>query len=425
MAVDTKTLPCCFEPLPRVKADELLNQGGPRDGRFLIRQRSKDSAEYVLGVVYKGRPTHHLIQKNNEGHVLVNKKLVGGSAVSDVWSLLKLLSQPTARDWPVPLTEAVCVNSNICSMTDFIRSIEAKEQAEPISHLLGDMKPVLSSETNDFTALGTEKRINGILQIEEQRRLEQEKRAHAEEEEKKEQQRRLEQEEQQRRLEQEKRARAEEEEKKEHQRRLEQEKRARVEEEEEKEQQRRLEQEKRAREEDGQERNRIKDHAAFDHGINTVSTIDSYLLTSTLGQGENIKERNLFPPNQNVLPDQGTFQTPPQQERTDYIDSSLPEQVRHTLLRAEETAHHIATKKEDLRRMDSLQERFGVHLGQVPGTSSSDSTSSVSLRLNQSLAKAVIKLGARVTALESKVDQLTFTVSDLTTLLRQQLPRRP
>lgn len=65
--------------------------------------------------------------------------------------------------------------------------------------------------------------------------------------------------------------------------------------------------------------------------------------------------------------------------------------------------------QEDLRRMDSLQERFGVHLGQVPGTSSSDSTSSVSLRLNQSLAKAVIKLGARVTALESKVRQHTKT----------------
>ena len=47
------------------------------NGKFCIRQLADDDGEYVLCVVYKGKPTHHLITTN--GGVKVNKKSYGGA----------------------------------------------------------------------------------------------------------------------------------------------------------------------------------------------------------------------------------------------------------------------------------------------------------------------------------------------------------
>lgn len=52
---------------------------GLDDGRFLVRTRENKPGEYVLCVVYKGKPTHHLIAKNAEGIYAINKKTYGNN----------------------------------------------------------------------------------------------------------------------------------------------------------------------------------------------------------------------------------------------------------------------------------------------------------------------------------------------------------
>jgi len=69
------------------------------NGKFCIRQRPDDDGEYVLCVVYKGKPTHHLITTN--GGVKVNKKSYGGATTLE--ELVDVLSKPGVAGWPVQL----------------------------------------------------------------------------------------------------------------------------------------------------------------------------------------------------------------------------------------------------------------------------------------------------------------------------------
>ncbi len=86
------------------RAAALVTKAGLDDGRFLLRTRPEKQGEYVLCVVYKGRPTHHLVKKNEEGMYTVNKKTYGNH--SKVTALVNQLSQKTAG-WPVPLNKPV------------------------------------------------------------------------------------------------------------------------------------------------------------------------------------------------------------------------------------------------------------------------------------------------------------------------------
>ena len=48
------------------------------DGSFLVRDRARFPGEYVLAVVYKGKPTHHLINKQEgDDSFTVNKRSYG------------------------------------------------------------------------------------------------------------------------------------------------------------------------------------------------------------------------------------------------------------------------------------------------------------------------------------------------------------
>lgn len=71
------------------------------DGGFLVRDRPKYPGEYILSVNYKGKPTHHLVSKNDEGTLIVNKKSFSGH--KDIKDLVKELSTKQAG-WPVALT---------------------------------------------------------------------------------------------------------------------------------------------------------------------------------------------------------------------------------------------------------------------------------------------------------------------------------
>lgn len=47
------------------------------DGTFLVRERANYPGDYVLAVVYKLKPTHHLVSKENGPNYTINKKAYG------------------------------------------------------------------------------------------------------------------------------------------------------------------------------------------------------------------------------------------------------------------------------------------------------------------------------------------------------------
>lgn len=52
---------------------------GNADGTFLIRTRSENPGQFIMALVFKGRPTHHLMEKVN-GIWQINKKSYGSHA---------------------------------------------------------------------------------------------------------------------------------------------------------------------------------------------------------------------------------------------------------------------------------------------------------------------------------------------------------
>ncbi len=59
----------------------LLQEGKSEDGKYLLHPRLDFPGEYVLAVVYKGRPTRHLIAKDRgTNNFTVNKHSYGQCA---------------------------------------------------------------------------------------------------------------------------------------------------------------------------------------------------------------------------------------------------------------------------------------------------------------------------------------------------------
>jgi hypothetical protein len=85
---------------------EALMMANLTDGRFLVRLRAEVPSDYVLGLVYKGKATHHLVQKNADGVLLVNKKQYGTH--STIEALIDALSSSTPPPgWPLRLGPAI------------------------------------------------------------------------------------------------------------------------------------------------------------------------------------------------------------------------------------------------------------------------------------------------------------------------------
>lgn len=95
--------------LTREKTEELIKAAGLDDGRFLVRSRTKKD-EYVLCVVFKGNPTHHLMQKNENGVMCINKKPYGGHKTAE--GLISQLESKTAG-WPVMLDKPVSTGAKV------------------------------------------------------------------------------------------------------------------------------------------------------------------------------------------------------------------------------------------------------------------------------------------------------------------------
>lgn len=92
-----------YKNITRDETENLITEAGLDDGRFLVRTR-EGKPGYVLCVVFKGKPTHHLITANDEGHLTVNKKTFGGH--TKISKLVKVLSTQQSG-WPVALDKPV------------------------------------------------------------------------------------------------------------------------------------------------------------------------------------------------------------------------------------------------------------------------------------------------------------------------------
>ena len=64
----------------------MVSSGALTDGKFFVRKRGPTTPnEYVLTVVYKGRPTHHLMKQSAAGQPFtINGKPLESTTLADV-----------------------------------------------------------------------------------------------------------------------------------------------------------------------------------------------------------------------------------------------------------------------------------------------------------------------------------------------------
>lgn len=77
-------------------------------GRFLVRADLKFPGDYILSVVYEGRPTHHAVLMNKKtGKLEINKTPIGGAR--SIEEIVEVLGPKGAQriGWPAPLVHAV------------------------------------------------------------------------------------------------------------------------------------------------------------------------------------------------------------------------------------------------------------------------------------------------------------------------------
>ena len=88
----------------KVKADEILlaDGGDGKSGKFLFRTKPKTANDFLLSVIYKGKPSHHTCTFE-DGTFLLNKN---PTKMKTLYDLAAWLEQKRPK-WPVPLTEGV------------------------------------------------------------------------------------------------------------------------------------------------------------------------------------------------------------------------------------------------------------------------------------------------------------------------------
>jgi len=107
-AGSAKKAPWLFEKMSNPEADDKLKGKLEEDGSFIVRVHNAALSQYVISVIYKGKPTHHLCVASDDKVSTINKKPTGTTGLKETIALIKK-KQPF---WPVPLKSYVASNSS-------------------------------------------------------------------------------------------------------------------------------------------------------------------------------------------------------------------------------------------------------------------------------------------------------------------------
>lgn len=91
---------------------ERLREKGAEEGDFLVRARNGEQADYALTIMYKGRPTHHVLRADETGVFTVNKLPCGGAR--SVVAAIDYFSVPV-QGWPVVLKRGIPRDADVPS----------------------------------------------------------------------------------------------------------------------------------------------------------------------------------------------------------------------------------------------------------------------------------------------------------------------
>ena len=83
------------------------------DGVFIIERHPQFDDKFVLNVTFQGRPTRHLMEKNNDGHFTINRRQYGD--FSTIEDLVRALSDANTlpQGWPVRLANLVIPDAEV------------------------------------------------------------------------------------------------------------------------------------------------------------------------------------------------------------------------------------------------------------------------------------------------------------------------
>lgn len=117
---DTEVGPYYHGTLSKDAANHLLlaDNGKSEDGKFLFRASKENDLEYILSVVYKGKPTHHQVVRRAVGDSFTVNKTMTTSSTSLV-QLHEYLTQERPK-WPVALATGVQNSQNNCDTGEVI-----------------------------------------------------------------------------------------------------------------------------------------------------------------------------------------------------------------------------------------------------------------------------------------------------------------
>ena len=93
--------------VPREDAGKKIFRSGSRTGTFLIRGFSSNPDKFWIVVQFKNKATHHIVERNGNGFLGVNKKEMGPYA--SIGTLIANLDKPQ-KNWPVALDDPVYVD---------------------------------------------------------------------------------------------------------------------------------------------------------------------------------------------------------------------------------------------------------------------------------------------------------------------------
>jgi hypothetical protein len=106
----------------------------------LVRKHPTKPAKWILTIVFKGRGTHHAIEKGEDGNLAINGKTYGEPAATLENLVTELKRKP--KGWPVLLTKIVKADGSTMAVDEWTESSSSGGTSAPTSRDAGSSKAV-------------------------------------------------------------------------------------------------------------------------------------------------------------------------------------------------------------------------------------------------------------------------------------------